>query len=161
MTIRSIVLVAVLATAAAKAEEGCPWLNAATAGGVLGAAVRSEKVARPMANKEDATCTFLSPRGSFVHELRIQVETMPASRRDYASYGQPCSGSAEQLKAIGNEAAACTIDLKDGKVAEQVAGRVRDRAFVITISTNDGSATRNSLREGTRKVAEQVAGNLF
>jgi hypothetical protein len=45
--------------------------------------------------------------------------------------------------------------------AERVVGRVRDRAFVVRISTNDRSAQSGALREKARKVAEQVAGILF
>jgi hypothetical protein len=128
---------------ASRAEETCPWLNAATAGGVLGAPVQTQIAPH--------VCSFVSRHG----ELRIQVETIAASHADH------CSGASEQLKAIGNEAAACAVESKDGRMAEQVAGRVRDQAFVITIATDDRSLSRNLLRDKVRKVAEQVAGNLF
>jgi hypothetical protein len=52
------------------------------------------------------------------------------------------------LKAIGSEALACR-----GEAGEQVVGRVRDRAFLVRITTND--------REKVRKVAEMVAGSMF
>jgi len=52
------------------------------------------------------------------------------------------------LKAIGTEALACR-----GETGEQVVGRVRDRAFLVRITTND--------REKVRKVAEMVAGSMF
>ncbi len=136
------VFVLLLCFASSQAEV-CPWLNAATAGGVLGGAVQTHTATH--------LCSFVSQHG----ELRIQVETIAASHPDH------CSGPSEQLKAIGNEAAACAIESKDGKIAEQVAGRVRDQAFVITIATDDRSVSRNLLRDKTRKVAEQVAGSLF
>ena len=143
MMIRCTFVFVVLA-AACQAEEACPWLNAATAGGVLGGGSVQTQIT-PHA------CSFVSRHG----ELRIEVETMAAT------YPDRCSGAAEQLKAIGNEAAACAVESKDGRIAEQVAGGVRDQAFVITVSTDDRSVSRNLLRDRTRKVAEQVAGNLF
>jgi len=142
MTTRCIFVLVTLA-AASQAEETCPWLNAATAAGVLGAPVQ-------MQTTKDA-CSFVSRHG----ELRIRVETIAASHPDH------CSGASEQLKAIGNEAAACAVESKDGRMAEQVAGSVRDQAFVITIATDDRSLSRNLLRDKTRIVAEQVAGYLF
>jgi hypothetical protein len=42
-----------------------------------------------------------------------------------------------------------------------VVGRVRNRAFIVLLSTSDSSMTQSSLREKARRVAEQVAGNLF
>ncbi len=123
--------------------ENCPYLNSATAAGVLGAPVQAQTSTH--------VCSFVSRHG----ELRIQVETIADSHPDR------CSGAVEQLKAIGNEATACAVESKDGRMAEQVAGRVRDQAFVISIATDDRSVSRNLLRDKTRKVAEQVAGFLF
>jgi hypothetical protein len=60
------------------------------------------------------------------------------------------------LKAIGNEALACSDDH-----AELVVGRVRDRAFLVRLGTNDHSTQPSALREKARRVAEQVAGILF
>lgn len=143
------------------AEESCPWLNVATAGGLLGGPIRMHNVSHRSGNREDAICTFVSEQGSSVYELRMEVETMPGPRRDYSSLGQPCSGAREPLKSLGNEAGACAIDSKGGRAAEQVSGRIRDRAFVISVSTNDGPAARNGLRVKARKAAEHVAGSLF
>jgi len=65
------------------------------------------------------------------------------------------------MKAIGNQAQACTYQGHSGWMAEQVVGRVRDQAFLVRISTHDASASPKILREKARKVAEQVAGILF
>ncbi len=78
-----------------------------------------------------------------------------------ASHPAHCNGAIEQLKGIGNEATACSLESKGGKTAEQVTGRVRDQAFVITLVTDDRSISRNLLRDKACRVAEQVAGNLF
>jgi len=139
-----------------EAAEICPWLNAATAGGFLGGAVTDVTVARAKTG-DDATCNFVRHEGSLLLELRIEVGTMRSAAMDFASYTARCHSAAVPLKAIGNEALACS----DGQLAEQVVGRVRDRAFVVRISTSDRSSQPSALREKARKVSEQVAGFLF
>ena len=134
------------------AEEKCPWLNAATAAGVLGGAVK--------ANVTQTACEFVRLDGSSESSLRIEVETLVAPR-DFASRPAQCGSAAEALKAIGNEAVACAYSEKTGWKAEQVIGRVRNQAFLVRVSTNDRAATPGGLREKARKVAEQVAGFLF
>ena len=129
--------------------ESCPWLNAATAAGVLGGPVNAT-VSRTNKNADDANCDFIRQEGPLVHNLRIEVGTMIQ-----------CPRNATPLRAIGNEAVACSYDGKNGQLAEQVVGRVRDRAFLIRTSTNDRSVQPSVLREKARKVAEQVAGTLF
>ena len=124
------------------AEDRCAWLNAATAAGVLGGEVH-------MTVTPDS-CEFVRQETS----LRIEV------RASSAPHAQ-CGSGAEPLKAIGNEAQACTYQAKSGWMAEQVVGRVRDQAFLVRISSSDRSAAPKILREKARKVAEQVAGILF
>ena len=104
----------------------CPWLNQATAAGVLGGTVTQ------------VGCIFT--RGS----LELRIETA----KDFESYAATCRSEAVPLKAIGSGALACR-----GETGEQVVGRVRDRAFLVRITTND--------REKVRKVAEMVAGSMF
>jgi len=58
------------------------------------------------------------------------------------------------LKAIGNEAYVCPQD-------RRVVGRVRDQVFTIRVSTTDRAFPANVIGEDGRRVAEQVAGNLF
>lgn len=141
------------------AQESCPWLNAATAGGVLGGAVTAA-ITHPGKNKADTTCDFVR-KESVEGELRIEVETMTEPKTQFASLAAKCGPARIPLKAIGNEAAACTLDAKNERISEQVVGRVRDQAFIIRITTNDRAATRSSVREKARSVAEQVAGILF
>jgi hypothetical protein len=138
-----------------QAAEGCPWLNAATASGILGGPV-AITVTRAKTG-DDATCDFVRHEGSLVQELRIEVETMRSPAKAFASYVARCHSTAVPLKAIGNEALACS----DGQLAEQVVGRVRDRAFLVRISTTDRSGQQTVLRDKIRKIAEQVAGILF
>ena len=145
-----------------RAAEPCPWLNAATAGGYLGGPITEAAVTRAKSG-DDAACTFTRRNGALVFELRIEVETMKAPSRDFASYAARCRSHAMPLKAIGNEALACDDDPADGgeRVAEQVVGRVRNRAFLVHVGTTDPSAQRSDLRDKARRVAEQVAGILF
>ena len=66
------------------------------------------------------SCEFVRQETS----LRIEV------RASSAPHAQ-CGSGAEALKAIGNEAQACTYQAKSGWMAEQVVGRVRDQAFLV------------------------------
>jgi len=152
----SLLLVLLLALPSfAGAPASCPWLNAATAGGFLGGAVTSVTVKLATAG-DDASCDFVRHEGSLALELRIEVETMRSPAKDFASYAARCHSAAVPLKAIGNEALAC-----GDEGAEQVVGRVRDRAFLVRLSTSDRSTQPSTLRDKARKVAEQVAGILF
>jgi hypothetical protein len=154
---RWIVVLALVLPALSQAGESCPWLNEATAAGVLGGAVQIT-VAHPGKDADDAVCDFVRTPGS---ELHIRVETMYNARREFASYTARCRANAAPLRGIGNEAAACSADGDKGQIAEQVAGRVRNRAFLVRISSAGQAAPRNTLRENARNVAEQVAGALF
>jgi hypothetical protein len=140
--------------------ETCPWLNAATAAGVLGGAVTDMTVKRAK-TADDASCTFIRRQGSLVMELRIEVETMTAPAKEFTAYAARCRTATVPLQAIGNEAVACSDDNAPTGRAEQVVGRVRDRAFLVRIGTSDRSARSEPLGDKARDVAEQVAGVLF
>ena len=144
----------------AGAAESCPWLNAATAGGFLGGPVTGVTVKRATAG-DDASCEFVRHEASVALNLRIEVETMRSPAKDFASYAARCHSAATPLKAIGSEAAHACSDERSGQLAEQVVGRVRDRAFLVRISTSERAAQPDALRDKARKVAEQVAGILF
>jgi hypothetical protein len=185
-----LLLVAFLVVAGCcHAEDSCLWLNAATAGGILEGPVTStvlqpngkpsnthaanaKSSAGPMnANPsaasyskdgiDDADCVFVRHAGVTLTEMRIEVRTMNDAKRELTSHLAQCGALPVPLKAIGSEALACSLDVKAGQHSEQVVGRVRDRAFLIRLTTNDSSLDQTLLREKTRKTAEQVAGNLF
>ena len=147
-----LLLIAGLVPLVCTAEDKCPWLNAATAAGFLGGAVKP--------NVTPTACEFVRQEESSDWVLRIEVETMIAPA-EFASRMAQCRAGAEPLKAIGNEAVACSHSEKKGQIAEQVAGRVRNQAFLVRVATSDRSASAKELREKARKVAEQVAGFLF
>jgi hypothetical protein len=142
------------------ANRTCPWLNAATASGVLEGPVVAS-VTDSDRNKDDATCEFIRREGSVVVGLRIEVETMKDPTRDFAPFTAQCGLDAAPIKAIGNEATVCSRHGKKGQLSEQVVSRVRDRAFVVRVSSNASGAAASTLRAAAQRVAEQVAGFLF
>ncbi len=137
------------------AETGCPWMNAATAGGVLGGDV-TEKVTK---NHDDADCEFVRGQGEL--KLSIEVKTMRDPAREFPDYAARCGGHATPLRAIGNEAVACMEKEGKGTAVARVVGRVRTRAFVIGVSAGGSGLSPAEIGEKARNVAEQVAGNLF
>jgi hypothetical protein len=169
-------------------EENCLWLNAATAGGILGGPVTLSvshanphpanvqpanvtSASGPMSadpsgatyasnTVDDSDCAFAGQPPS-AGELHIRVRTMSAPEKAFASYTARCGGRGVPLKAIGNEAVACDFKGKTGRLSEQVIGRVRDRIFLLTLNVGDPSITAAVLREKARTAAEIVAGNLF
>jgi hypothetical protein len=181
-------LVAVLALAGWAALPGichaqarCPWLNAATAAGVLGGDVQMAVTApvdpgagtgvgaakypdQVRIDRFDVSCDFSRKVDSVAYTLSIVVKTMSDPAKDFGPFLAQCAGPTVALKGIGNEAVQCMM--KDDAHAgyEQVIARVRDRAFVLTIhreAKTHGAADHNELSDETRNVAEQVAGSLF
>ena len=143
------------------AQTQCPWLNAATAAGVLGGEVQASTT--PLTPQGDTTCDFKRTQQSVAFALKIAVHTMALPLKDFAAYLAQCAGTQVPLKAIGNEAFQCVLS-KNPDNGEQIIGRVRDRAFVIDIrrgSTRPSTSTQNGLSDEARNVAEQVAGALF
>jgi hypothetical protein len=124
-----------------RAEQPCPWLNAATAAGVLGGDVTSRV--------NSGLCLFIHNSS----QLRIEVRTANPP------YKVECGPNQVMVNAIGNEAVACSLHGNNGILVEQVSARVRDRIFLVRLTSNELS--RDALREKARLVAEQVAGNLF
>jgi hypothetical protein len=151
---RVILLLVICLPAVQAAEQTCPWLNAATAGGVLEGPVHTTVTK----NGDDATCEFA--RQNAADRLRIEVAKMGASRGELTAYEAQCAGPVAPLKSIGSDAVACGIETKNGEAAEQVAGRVRMQAFLIRVSAG-ATFSRETIRAKAIKVAEQVAGNLF
>jgi hypothetical protein len=147
----------VLRPTACHADARCLWLNAATAEGVLGGTVQMDVT--PLTPQGDANCEFSRKQDSTLYMLRIVVHTMEVPSKDFASYLSKCNGVTIPLKSIGNEAVQCVLKGTSGE--EQVIGRVRERAFILTIRRNLPILPKEGLREDTRNIAEQVAGSLF
>jgi len=143
--------------------ENCPWLNAATAGGLLGGNVTME-VTHP--GLSDTTCKFVLNTESAHAQLEIVVHTMATIGDEFPQILADCGTSSTPLKAIGNEAVECTRNDGTGDVTEQIVSRVRERAFFLKWTMPKSSRAINAqlqdeIREKIRNIAEQIAGSLF
>lgn len=147
---RLLLIAALFASGAAlcKAEEVCPWMNTATASGILGGDA--------VLKVETGVCTFTAVEHDSNEILRIDVRTVAHPVPELDGLRQQCKGAVTEMKGIGNEAFVCRI----GRDA-QLAGRVRDRLFIIRASTNRQSEQPEILIDRVQKTAAQVAGNLF
>jgi hypothetical protein len=145
----------------AQTPQTCPWLNAATASGAVGGGPVTVSVT-PKGDQGDADCLFVRHVGSSTIALRIKVETMNGPSFSLESYTAQCRSALTPVRAIGNEAFACSLpsEKKTG-LSEQITSRVRERAFFIRLSSNDPSADSEELRLIANKLAQQVAGFLF
>lgn len=145
-------------------KDACPWLNSGTAAGFLqGPVVSTVEHTNKAKDIDDATCEFVYRHESVVTTLRIEVTTLNPAPAGFSAYTAQCGSNGVPLKAIGNEALACSFDAKGKKrlISEQVVSRVRNRAFIVRISTNAASPDRTALRQQTEEISEQVAGILF
>jgi hypothetical protein len=162
--LRMAMLAAVLIAWArpSKASNDCPWMNEATASGLLGGdAVGAFTDA---AAGQPAVCTFTYDGQGAKRTLRITVEVTPDAHARVMAAAQSCGSAASPMKAIGNEAMSCAADDRKGGPGERMMGRVRDQAFTVTIAStlkNDPELTRDALKAKIYTAAEQVSGNLF
>jgi hypothetical protein len=144
------------------AKNNCPWINEATAGGLLGGEAVGE-FTEPVPG-HPAVCMFTQAGQNFTRTLRITVEVVPDTHARLEVATQPCGKNAAPIQAIGNEALMCAPETRSPGLSELVVGRVRDQLFTITLNTtakDDLILTRSSLKEKAYTASEQVAGNLF
>jgi hypothetical protein len=155
--IRIAVVALSLLSATCYAQSICPWLNIATASGVLGRPANVEV-------NNTGICVFRLQNGAGNEVLRISVietNNPESPGKEMAPHKISCTSYETQLKAVGNEAVLCAIDTESSR-GEQVAGRVRNRIFTVAISTGRASeVTRDFLAEKAEEIAKQVAGALF
>jgi hypothetical protein len=143
-----------------RAENNCPWLNEATASGILNSPV-DLKV--QTAEDDGGSCVFSAHGRSSIDSLRITVSDVKDTSKSLIFYQSQCTSPRAPLNAIGNEAELCSVDV-DHSRREQVVGRVRNKIFVVSINSgtnNDSTASRKLLQEKVVGIAEQVAGFLF
>ena len=144
------------------AKNNCPWINEATASGLLGGEAVNEFTEASAG--QPAVCTITQSGAGFTRTLRITVEVTPGTHARMQTAAQACGKNASPLQAIGNEASICPLDIRNAALSELVVGRVRDQLFTITLSTtlkDDPILTRMALKEKAYTASEQVAGNLF
>ena len=144
------------------AANNCPWINEATASGLLGGDAAG--AFSPSSPTQAAVCTFVQHSEGGTHTLRIAVEQTPDFVARLESEYKTCGTDAAPLTAIGNEARLCNGGDRKKLFAERVVGRVRDQVFTITLSSTfkrDSTLSRDELKARAYTAAEQVAGNLF
>ncbi len=144
------------------ATNNCPWLNEATAGGLLGGDAVGMKTDGTAG--QPTVCTFTQQGAGVTRTLRVTMEVAPEPHARMEAVAQVCGADASPIKAIGNEAMVCTADDRKGGLGERVVGRVRDQVFTITIASTlkgDPILNREALKARIYTAAEQVAGNLF
>lgn len=159
-TLLCLVLMCLPATAHAK--NNCPWLNEATASGLLGGDAAGDFT--EATTGQPAVCTFTQQAEGVTRTLRLTVEVATDPQARLTTVAQSCGSDAAPLKAIGNSAMVCSADERKGLLGERVVGRVRDQVFTIIIKTalkGDSTMTRDALKAHISTAAEQVAGNLF
>jgi len=157
--------VSAIAASALAQDAHCAWLNDATASGVLNGPVTLSLETAPVPDQADQSiCVFTNGKSAKDYSaLRIVVQPLKDVDKAVASRQSLCTSPPAALKAIGNEAIACAADVGYSR-GEQVIGRVRDRLFIVTVSSTiaqDPSMTRPLLRDKARMIAEQIAGALF
>jgi hypothetical protein len=146
-----------------KAANNCPWINEATASGLLGGEAEGA-LTGGLDNGGTAVCEFTQQGDSFKRTLQIAVELASDPHARLSAVAQICGSDVVPLKAIGNEALICEADDRKSGQGERVVGRVRDQVFTITIKTTlkaDPILTRDELKARINTAAEQVSGNLF
>lgn len=141
-------------------NTGCPWLNVATATGVLESDDHGPMAT--LAEGSRAACQFDYRDGTASRLLKITVEQARDDAQAVHDYKARCSVAATPLSGIGNEA--CKAATKGQTYGQEVTGRVRDQIFTVTLTTtaqHDPFMPKETLQEKVINIAEQVAGALF
>lgn len=152
---------AMLLPAVCHGQTKCPWMNEATARGILGGPVTANAT---ISDQGAGVCKFSRQQGSQAYELRISVDIMTDVSKQFPTYLAQCPPKSSPLRAIGNEAVTCSAESKAEPYAELVVSRVRNQAFVVSVSSSlqdDPSMTQKMRRDKANLAAEQVAGILF
>ena len=143
-------------------NTGCPWLNVATATGVLRTSERSPVAI--LAEGGTAACDFTYHDAIASRELKITVEEVKDAQQAMTEYKARCGSGVTSLRGIGNEAVTCAVESKGKSYGQQVIGIVRDQIFTVTLTTSakkDPAMQRDARDEKSRNISEQVAGALF
>ena len=148
------------ARASCQANTGCPWLNVATATGVLGSDEHGPMAT--LAEGSPAVCQFAYHDGTASRLLKITVDPARDDAQALHDYKARCSGTAIPLSGIGNEA--CTAATMGQTYGQEVIGRVRNQIFTVALTTtaqHDPFMPKEVALEKVINIAEQVAGALF
>src|SRR5271170_2248001 len=113
----ALIALLVLLPAICEAKESCPWLNQATALGVLEVGTSSS----PAATVEitATVCEFTYQDATGFRALRISVEQSKDPIQTLSLRKTECGSGASALRAIGNEAVMCLEGRKRGIDGEE------------------------------------------
>jgi hypothetical protein len=155
-----------LAPAKALADDTCPVINRATAGGILGAQSNPAGIAEAELSVNwhtptNYTCTFSVGCNTLVVTIGAY-----SGRDGWPAQTKKCFATPAPLSAIGNEAAACYSPQASTPLESEVISHVRDVLFDVHLSfatppAADPARAYELLHDLTRRAADQVAGNLF
>jgi hypothetical protein len=156
----AFILCLLLFPAISRAAAICPWINATTAFGALGAAPEDSSVKSVVTAN---SCTFTYQTASTMRELRVTVDQLADAAHNFEGRKAACAAGAKPLHAIGNEAVTCLMNAGGNLQGEEVIGRVRDQVFTLTLTEkmSDPAAGSKDLPQKAEMLAELVAGNLF
>jgi hypothetical protein len=158
-----LAILLLLAAVSVRAEDNkCPWLNQATASGLLGGDAMITFTSAT--NGQPAVCAFEQKTPDGMRELTISVAIDADAQMKLDAMMHGCGAADHLLQAIGNAAGVCTMDTKHRQMSERIVGRVRDQIFTISFVTtlkNDSELNRDSMMSKSYSAAEEVAGNLF
>ncbi len=146
-------LALLLVPASAAFAADCPWLNTATASGLLGGPATLHYDGA--SDAESGVCEFTRAAGKIVvADLRIEINAGHATRQSLIADPRLRDAHKKELRGIGNEAWA--VPASGG--GEWVIGRVRGTTFAVRArnGTDEKAAEAAALKAG-----ELVAGNLF
>jgi hypothetical protein len=149
-----------VAAASAPAQARCPWLNVATASGVLDGPAT---LAMQQPAADETVCVFRYQNQNTVYSLQIEVWAHQDISKGLKMREASCTAPRTALQAIGNEAMLCADDQRSSR-GDEVIGRVRDSIFRVSVNTsarNDPAMPRAALEQKARDTAEAVAGSLF
>ena len=154
---------ALLVATQARASNNCPWLNEATASGLLGGAANGTYVVQI---GHAPSCTFIEQSGKLLRTLQVSVEMAHDPHPHLLSVVTEACGSSAPLAllAVGNEAVSCAYESRSIRRGRRVVGRVRDRIFVVTLGSsvkNDPVLTPDMLEIKSDTAAAEISGNLF
>src|SRR5271156_211432 len=96
-------------------QAKCPWINEATARGILGGAVT---LTAKVSDHGDGVCEFSRQQGALVHQLRVSVDIMTDIPKQFPTYLAQCPPKSVPLRAIGNEAVMCSMQSKPDQSVE-------------------------------------------
>jgi hypothetical protein len=153
-----ILIASVAGSAMGQANPSCPWLALGTAEQLLGGKVTLFAQVDSLAA---GSCSFRREGG----EVNASIEVLVGPTDTH-----PCPQGSPPLKALGNEAIQCHHNISASQQSDQIAGRIRNVYFVVTLTNVAGARTPEPsdphladayAASPVERVAEQVVGNLY